>query len=66
MVTMGMRSVLCEICAKAEEHVKHIPQYVLSNEHITLDMFMMKCELKPKKHFHIGRNQKCSPSGGPV
>jgi len=52
---MVMKSVLCKVCAKAEEHVKHIPQYVLSNEHIILVMFT-KCELKLKKHFHIGRN----------
>jgi len=31
-----MKNVLCKVCAKAEELVKHIPQYVLSNEHIIL------------------------------
>jgi len=53
---MVMKSVLCKLHAKAEEHVKHIPQYVLRNEHIILVMFTMKYKLKPKKHFHIGRN----------
>jgi len=42
---MVMKSVLRKVCAKAKEHVKHV----------TLVMFT-KCELKLKKHSHIGRN----------
>jgi hypothetical protein len=56
MVAVGMKNVLCEVCAKAEERTKQIPQYVLSNEPIILDMIIMKADLKLKEHFHIGRN----------
>jgi hypothetical protein len=45
---MVMKSVLCKARATAEEHVKHIPQYGLSTEHIILVMFTMKYKLKPK------------------
>ena len=51
MVTMVMNRVICEVCAKAEECVKHIPQYVFSNKYVILDTFPIKCELKLKKSY---------------